>query len=172
MSSNLGTVIRCCSVTKSCLALFHPIGCSRLGFPVLHYFPHFAQIHIHWVSDTIQLSHSLSPPSPLCPQSFPASESFPTSWLFPSGGQRIGASASASVLPMTIQGWFPLGLTGLISLLSKGLLRVFSSATTRKHQFFGTQPSLCPNSHIHTLLLEKPQLWLYGPLSAKCFLKH
>ena len=172
MSSNLGTVIRCCSVTKWCLALFHPMGCRRLGFPVLHYFPHFAQTHIHWVNDAIQLSHSLSPPSPLCPQSFPASESFPTSRLFPSGGQRIGASASASVLPMTIQGWFPLGLTGLISLLSKGLLRVFSSATTRKHQFFGTQPSLWPNSHIHTWLLEKTQLWLYGLLSAKCFLTH
>ena len=78
-----------------------------------------------------------------------------------------GASASASVLPMNIQGWFPLGLTGLISLLSKRLSRVFSSTTTWKHQFFGTQPYLSSNFHIHTWLLERPKLWLYGPLSAK-----
>ena len=75
-----------------------------------------------------------------CPQSFPASGSFPMSWLFASGGQRIGPLASVSVLPMNIQGWFPLGLTGLISLLSKGLSR-FSSSTIQKHQFFSAQPS-------------------------------
>ena len=66
-------------------------------------------------------------------QSFPASGSFPMSWVFPSGGQSTAASDSASVLPMNIQGWFPLGLTGLISLLSKGLSRVFSNTTVRKH---------------------------------------
>ena len=71
-------------------------------------------------------------------QSFSASGSFPMSWLFMSDDQSFGASASASVLPMNIQGWFPLGLTGLISLLSKGLSRVFSSTTVRKHQFFST----------------------------------
>ena len=90
-----------------------------------------------------------------CPQSFPASGSFPVSWLFASDGQRIGASASTSVLPMNIQGWFPLGWTGLISLQSKGLSRVFSSTTIQKHQFFSIQP-LWSNSHIHTWLLEKP----------------
>ena len=74
-----------------------------------------------------------------CPQSFPASGSFPVSWLFTSGGQSIGVSAAASVFPMNIQGWFPLGLTGLISLQSKGLSRVLSSTTVQKHQFFGTQ---------------------------------
>ena len=84
------------------------------------------------------------------------------SQLFASGGQSIGASASASVLPTNIQAWFPLGLTGLISLLSKGLSRVFSNITVQKHQFFGAQPSLWSNSHIPTWLLEKPQLWLYG----------
>ena len=89
------------------------------------------------------------------PQSFPASESFSVSWLFTSGDQSIGASASASVLPMNIQGWFPLGLTGLISLQSKGLSKVFSSTTVEKHQFFSAQPSLWSNSHIHTWLLEK-----------------
>ena len=86
-------------------------------------------------------------------QSFPASGSFPMSWLFPSGGQSIGASASASVFPKNIQGWFPLGQTGLNSLHSKGLSRVFSSTTVQNHQFFGTQPSLWSNSHIHTWLL-------------------
>ena len=79
-----------------------------------------------------------------CPQSFPALGSFPVSWPFASGGQSIRASASGSVLPVNIQGWFPLGLTGLISLLSKGLSRVFSSTTIQKHHFFGTQPSYGP----------------------------
>ena len=87
-----------------------------------------------------------------CPQSFPASESIPTSQFFASGGQNIGASASPSVLPMNIQGWFPLGFTGLISLQSKGLTRVFSNTTIRKHQFFSAQPSLWSNSHIHMWL--------------------
>ena len=85
-----------------------------------------------------------------CPQSFPAPGFFPMGWLFASGGQSIEASTSASVLPKNIQGWFPFGLTGLISLQSKGLSRVSSSITIWKHQFFGTQPSLWYNSHIHT----------------------
>ena len=89
-------------------------------------------------------------------QSFPASMSFPLNWLFASGGQSIGATASASVLPMNIQVWFPLGLTGLMILPSKGLSRLLSSATVWKQQFFGTQPSLWSSSHIHTWLLEKP----------------
>ena len=105
-----------------------------------------------------------------CPQSLPASKSFPVSWLFASGGQSIGASASPSVLPMNIQGRFPLGFLGLISLLSRGLAVVFSSTTVQKHQFFSTQPCLWSSSHICTWLLEKPQLWLYGPLSAKWYL--
>ena len=99
-----------------------------------------------------------------CPQSFPASGYFPMSRLFPSGGQSIGALPL--VLPMPIQDWFPLGLTGWIFLLSKGLSRVFSSTTVWKHQFFGTQPSLLSYSHILTRLLEKSELWLYRPLSA------
>ena len=86
-------------------------------------------------------------------QSSPASRSFPVSQLLASGGQRIGVSASASVLPMNIQDWFPLRLTGLISLLSKGLSRVFSSTTVRKHQFFGTQPFHCP------ALISKHDYW-------------
>ena len=100
----------------------------------------------------LTISSSAAPFS-CCPQSFPTSGSFPLSRLFLSGGQSIGASASASVLPMNIQGWFPSGLTGLISLLSK---RLFSSTTIWKYQFFSAQPSLWSNSHIHTWLLEKP----------------
>ena len=91
-----------------------------------------------------------------CLQSFPASGSFLMSRLFASGDQSTGASASASVLSMNIQGWFPLGLTGLISLQSKGLSRVFSTAIVQKYQFFGAQPSLWSTCHIHTWLLQKP----------------
>ena len=90
-----------------------------------------------------------------CPQTFPVSGSFPMGWLFASGGQSIGASALETVLLMNIQGWFPLGSTGLI-LQSKELSEVFSNTTVWKHQFFGAQPSLRSNSHIHTWLLEKP----------------
>ena len=92
------------------------------------------------------------------------------SQLFASGSQSIGVSASISILLMNIQGWFPLRLTGLISLLSNGLSRVLSSTTVQKHQFFSTQPSLWSISHIHIWLLEKPQLWLLEPLLVKwCF---
>ena len=99
------------------------------------------------------ISSSASPFS--SPQSFPTSGSFPTSWLFAPGGQSIGTSASASLLPMNIQDLFPLGWTGWISLQSKGLSRVFSSTTIWKHQFFSSQPSLWSNTHICTWLLEK-----------------
>ena len=91
-----------------------------------------------------------------CLQSSPASGSFLVSQLFASGGQSTGASASASVLLMNIQDWFPLGLTGLISLQSKRLSRIFSNTTAQKHEFFGIQSFLWFNSHIHTWLPEKP----------------
>ena len=90
-----------------------------------------------------------------CLQSFPASGYFPMRQLFASGGQRIEASASLPVLPMTVQDWFPLGLTGLISLLFKEISSVFSSTTVQKHQFFGTQSPSWSNSYISTWLLEK-----------------
>ena len=89
-----------------------------------------------------------------CPQSLPASGSFPMSQLFAGGGQSIGASASASVLPMSIQYWSPLGWTGWISLQAKGLSRVFSNTAVQKHWFFGAQLSLWSSSHIHTWPLE------------------
>ena len=112
------------------------MDCSMPSFSVLYDLPEFAQIHIHWVGDTVTISSSATLFS-FCLWSFPASRSFPMSWLFPSGGQSIGASAS--VLLMKTQGWFPLGLTGLTSLQSKGLSRVFSSTTVWNHQFFSTQ---------------------------------
>ena len=112
-----------------------------------------------WCHPTIS---SLVVPYSTCLQSFPASGSFPMSQFFTSGGQSIGVSASASIFPMNIQDWFPLGLTGLISLQSKGLSKVFSITTVQKHQFFSTQLCLCSDSHICTWLLEKPQLRLYG----------
>ena len=87
-----------------------------------------------------------------CLQFFPASGSFLMSWLFTSGSQSLGASVSASVLPMNIQDWFPWGWTGLISLKSKGLSWVLFNTTVQKHQFFGIQPSLWSNSHIYMFL--------------------
>ena len=114
-------------------------------------FLNFAQIHVHWVFDA-NISSSVTPFSS-CPQYFPASGSFPVSWLFTSAGQTIGPSPSASVLPMNTQGWFPLGSTGLTSLQSKGLSRLFSS-TIKEHPLFVAQPSLGSNSQIHIWLLE------------------
>ena len=136
--------------------LCDPMDCSAPGLPVHHQLLGFTQTHVHWVADAIQPFHPLSSPLYSCLQSFPASGSFQMSQFFASGGQSIGVSASASVLPMNIQDWFPLGWTGWISLQSKGLSRVFSNTTVQKHQFFSTQPSLWSNSHIYTWLLEKP----------------
>ena len=115
---------------------------------------------------------TLSPsviPFSSCLQSFPASGSFPVRQFLASGGQSIGVSASASVFPKYIQVWFPLEVTGWISLQSKGPSRVFSNTTTWKHQLFSAQPSLWSSSHVGTWL-QKPQLGVYGPLSAKYFL--
>ena len=154
------------SVAQSCLTLCDPMDCSTPREPCPSPTPGTCSNSCpasRWCHPTISSSvvifssHS---------QSFPALGSFPMSRFFTSGGQSIGVSASALVLPMNIQGWFPLGLTGLISLQSKRLSRVFSNT-------FGTQSSQQSNSHIHTLLLEKPSLWLDRPLLAKqylCFL--
>ena len=141
------------SVSQSCLTLCDPMNCSTPGLPIHQQLPESTQTHVHWCHPTI--SSSVVPFSS-CPQSFPASGCFPMSWLFPSGSQNFRASASPSVLSMTIQDWFPLRLTCLISLQSKELSRVFSSTTIWKHQFFGAQPSLWSSSHICTWLLEKP----------------
>ena len=104
-----------------------------------------------WCHPTIS---SFVVPFSSCPQSLPALGSFPMSQLLTWGGQSLGVSASASVLPVNTQDWTPLGWTGWISLQSKGLSRVFSNTTVQKHPFFGAQLSL--QSHIHTWLLGKP----------------
>ena len=92
----------------------------------------------------------------ICPQSFPASGTFPMSQLFTSNDQNTGVSTSASVLPLSTQGWFPLRLTSLISLLSKGLLGVFSSTTVWRHQFFSAPSSLRSSPYNCMWLLGKP----------------
>ena len=126
------------SVAQSCLTHCNPMDCKTPGLPVHHQILELAQTHVHWVGDTIQPFYPLSSPSPAFNLS--QHQGFnPMSQFFASDGQSIGASASASVFPMNIQDWFPLGLTGFISLLSKGLSRVFSNTTVQKHQFFGTQ---------------------------------
>ena len=145
----------CSSVAQSCPTLCNTTDCSTASLPVHHQLLELAQTHVHRVSDAIQPCHPLSFPFSSWLQSFPASGSFPMS-QFSSGGQSIRISASASVLPMNIQDWFPLGWTGWISLQSKGLARVFSNTTVQKHQVFGTQLSLWSYSHLHTWLLEKP----------------
>ena len=138
------------------------MDCSMPGFPVFHYLLEFSQIHIHWIGDAILPSYPLSSPSP------PALNFSQHQGLFQWVGslQSIGASASVSVLPMSIQDWFPLGLTlGRLS-------RVFSSTTIQKHQFFSAQPSYSPTlPSVHDYW--KSRSWLYGPLSATwclCFL--
>ena len=157
---------------QSYLILCDPMNCSTPGFSVLT----ISWSLLRFMSiELVMLSNHLifCQPLLLLPSIFHSISSFPVSWLFTSGGQSIGASVSASVLPMAIQGWFPLGWTGWISLLSKGLSTVFSKTTVQKHQFFGAQLSLWSNSHICTWLLEKTQVWLYGTLSTKwclCFL--
>jgi len=129
-----------------CPTLCYLKDCRMAGFPVLKYILEFAQTQVHWVDDAIQPSHPLSPPC-LLPSIFPSIRVF---------SSESALCISATVLPVNIQGWFPLILTSLISLQSKGLSRVFSHTIDQKHQFFGAQPSLWSNSHICTWLLEKP----------------
>ena len=140
-------MICCCSVTKLCSTVSDPVNCSSPGFPVLYYLPEFEQTHVCWVSDAIHPFHPLSSPSP------PTLNLSQYQGLF----QWIGSSHQvAKVLELQLQHqsfqWvfridFLLRLTGLI-LQSRGLSRVFSNTTVQKHQFFGAQPSLWPNSHI------------------------
>ena len=119
------------SVAQLCPTFCDPMYLSMPGLPIHHQLPKFNQTQVHRVISVVPFSS--------CLQSLPASGSFQMSQFFTSGGQSTGASASASVLPMNIQDWFPLGLPGLISVQSKGLSRVFSS-TVQKHQFLGSHP--------------------------------
>ena len=140
------------------------MDCSTVGFSVLHC------LQSEWIcSNSCPLSQwcylnisFYAIPLSSCPRSFPEAGSFPMSQLFASGGQSIGASASASVLPVNSQGWFLLGLTGLISLQSKGLSRVFSNTTIQKHQFFGTQPFYDPTfTSIHDAWKNCSFIWTF-----------
>ena len=128
------------SVAQSCLTLCDPMKRSKPGLPVHHELSESTQTHVRQVGNAIQPSSVI--PFSFDPQSFPASGSFPMSQLFAWGGQSTGVSASAWVPPMNSQDWFLLGWTDWISLQSKGLSRVFSNATVKKHQFFSAQLSL------------------------------
>ena len=135
----------CCSGSQSCPTLCDPMDCSTPGFPVLHCLPEFAQTHVHWVRDTTEPSHPLSPSSSALN---PSQHQDLFQWVSSSHqvAKILAFQLQASVLPVNIQGWFPLELTGLLSLLSKGLSGVFSNTTIRKHHFFDAY--LWSNSHV------------------------
>ena len=144
----------CCSAAQSRPILWDPMDCSRLGSPVLHYLQEFAQTHVRWVHQVIQTSHHLSPLL-FYLRSFPVSGSFSVGQLFTSGGQSIGASTLASVLPMNIQDWIPVGLTGLISLLSEASQESSPTPQFESISSPALRLSIWSNSQIHTWLLEK-----------------
>ena len=128
-------------VTQLCPTLCDPMNCSTPGLPVHHQLLEFTQIYVHRVSDASQPSHPLLSPSPPAPN--PSQHQGLFQWVNSAwGGQSIGVSASASVLPMNTQDWSLLEWTGWISLQSKGLSKVFSTTTVQKHQFFDAQLSL------------------------------
>ena len=157
----------CCSVVSNSL---RPPGLQLTRFPCLSPSPRVcssSRLLSQWCHPTISFSVILFSS---CPQSFPASGSFPMSQFLASAGQSIGVSASASVLPMNIQCWFPLGLTGWISLLSKGLSRVFSKTTVWGHQFFGAQPFLWSSSHIQKTIEYLFQVWIGNCLNSRSYL--
>ena len=127
------------SVAHSCLTLCDPMDFSMSGFPVHYQLLELTQTHVHWVGDAIQPSHPLSS---LSPPTFPSIRGFSNEPVLHIKKLKYWSLASPSVLPMNIQDWFPLGWTGWISLLSKGLSRVFSNTIVEKHQFFSAQLSL------------------------------
>ena len=153
-SSSLLSTLQFSSVAQSCLTLCYPMNRSMPGLPVHHQLPEFTQTHILLVGDAIQPPHPLLSLSPLA---FNLSLHQGLFQWVSSCGQSIGVSDSASVLPMNIQDWFPLGLIVLI-LQTKGLSRVFSSTRVQTHQFFGAQLSLESNSHVYTWLLKNHSL--------------
>ena len=152
---SLEQVVQFSSVTQSCLTLSSPwTAACQASISITNSQSLLKNMSIlsAMSSNHLILCRPLLP----CLQFFRASKCFLICQFFTSGGQSVEASVSASVLPMNIQDRFPLRLTGLTSLQYKGLLRVFSNTTVQRHQFFGTQPSLWSNSHIHARLLEKP----------------
>ena len=151
----IGSSLQYSSVAQSCPTHWDPMDCStQTSLSTTNSW----SLLKHMSIESVLPSNSLISVVPFSSrlQSFPASGSFPRSQLFSSAGQNTGISASASVLPMNIQDWFPLGWTGWISLQSKGLSRVFSNTTVQKHPFYSAQLSLWSNSHIHIWLLRKP----------------
>ena len=149
----------CCSVAQLCPTLCDLMDCSTPGFPVLHHLPELAQTHVHWVGDGIQPSHPLSSPSP--PAFNLSQHQGFFQWV--STSHQVAKVLQLRLQPKSFQCIFRIDLLsnwlGLISLQSKGLSRIFSNTTVQKHQILRSQPSLWSNSHIHTWLLEKPQLW-------------
>ena len=145
----------CCSVRQSCLTLCDPMDCSTLGFPVHRHLPEPAQTHVRWIGDAIQPSHPLSSPS--LPALSLSQHHGIFQWISSSHqvAKMLELQLQHQSFRVNIQGWFPLGSTGLISSQSKGCSRVFSRTTVRKYQFFIAQPSLWSNSHIWTWVLEK-----------------
>ena len=147
-------------ILSSLWLLFSHVPLSATPWTIAHQAPLSPIISQNWLKfmsiELVMLANHLCQPIFLLPSIFPASGSFPVNQFFTSGGQNMGASASASVLPMNIHSWFPLRLTGLISLLSKRLSRVFSRTTVRRYQLFSVQPFLWSSSHIHTWPLGKP----------------
>ena len=140
----------CYSIAKSCPTLRDSVDCSTPGFPVLHHFPEFAQVHVHWIGDASQPFHPLSPSSP---SAFNLSQ-YPGLFQWVSSLHQVARvlelQLQPSILSKSIQGWFPLRLTGLNS------SRVFSSTTIWKPQFFSTLPSLWSSSDVRVWLLERP----------------
>ena len=132
--------MHCRSVAQLCPTFWDPMDCSTPSLRVPYHLPEFAQVHVHCIDHAIQPSQPLMPSSPL-PSNFPSIRYFSNESLFASGDQNTGTSASASVLPMSIHGWFPFRSTGLISWLSKWLSGVFSSTTFQRHQFFAALPT-------------------------------
>ena len=130
----------CCSIAQSCPTLCNSIDCSIQGFPVLHHHQDLAQTQVHWISDAIQPSHPCCPL--LLPSIIPRSRSFLMSRLLHQVAKVLELQFQDSALLMNIEDWFPLGLTGLMSLPSKGLSSILSNTTVEKHQFFGAQLSL------------------------------
>ena len=142
----------------SCWVLFdsfHPMDCSTPGFPVPHHLLKFAQVPVHCISETTQPSHPLMPSTP-SPSIFPSIRDLSNELAIHIRWPKYWSSALVSVLPVSIWGGFPLRLTGLISLLSKGLPGAFSSTIFQKHQFFSTLPSLWSSSYNHTWPLGRP----------------
>ena len=143
----------CCSVTELCSTLCEPMDCSMTGFPVLHHLPKFAQTQVHWWCCSTISASAIS--SSFCLRFLPASGSFPISWLFTSGGQNIRASTSCIHLSNEYSGLISLRIDWFDLSAVQGTLKVFSSTTVWKHQFFGVQPSLSSKSHILMWLLDK-----------------